>query len=258
MGRIFLRWAAIVILAAGLIMIFQDCNAGTQGMKILVLTERYGQHESFAAAALEWLDKLSREEKFTFIVMNDTKKFDKTFLSGFNLIIQLDFPPYGWGEIPENAFEDYIENGHGGWIGFHHATLLGEFDGFQMWKWFSGFMGEIRFDNYIAGKADGIVKVEDKNHPVMAGIPSSFSIAEEEWYTFNKSPRPDVHVLASVDESSYKPISEIKMGDHPAIWVNEKVKARNVYFLMGHAGSLFSNNAFTAMFRNAIRWAGGK
>jgi hypothetical protein len=58
-----------------------------------------------------------------------------------------------------------------------------------------------------------------------------FLIYDDEWYTFDKNPRPNVHVLALVDESSYRPDSDIKMGDHPVIWVNGKMKARKVYFL---------------------------
>jgi uncharacterized protein len=65
-------------------------------------------------------------------------------------------------------------------------------------------------------------------------------------------------VLASVDESTYQPDSKIKMGDHPVVWINEKMKARNVYFLIGHDGSLLTNEEFKTMVSNAIFWAAGK
>jgi len=60
-------------------------------------------------------------------------KIDDDFLSHYQLIIQLNYPPYGWTPKAVAAFEKYIERGRGGWIGFHHATLLGEFDGTKMW-----------------------------------------------------------------------------------------------------------------------------
>jgi type 1 glutamine amidotransferase len=157
------------------------------------------------------------------------------------------------------AFERYINEGKGGgWVGFHHATLLGEFDGYPLWPWFSNFMGGIRFDNYIAGLATGTVHVEDSNHPVMKSVPATFQVTKDEWYTWDKSPRPNVHVLANVDESSYYPASDIKMGDHPVIWTNEKVKARNVYIFMGHHPDLFKNEAYTTLVRNAIFWGAGR
>ncbi len=81
-------------------------------------------------------------------------------------------------------------------------------------------MGDVIYKNYIATFVTAKVNVEDTNHPVMKGVPSSFIIDKEEWYTYNRSPRPNVHVIASVDENSYSPDSDIKMGDHPVIWSN--------------------------------------
>lgn len=230
----------------------------TGKISILVLTERGGQHESFTAAALQWLETEKKNLNISFTEINNTKPVNDNYLKQFQLILQIDYPPYSWTKEAETAFIDYIDNGLGGWVGFHHATLLGEFDGYPMWNWFSEFMGGIRFQNYIAKLADGTVRVEDSKHPVMKGVSPSFTLLGDEWYTFDKSPRPNVHVLANVDEESYKPQTDIKMGDHPVIWVNEKKKARNVYFLMGHSNRLFESEDFKTMFANAIRWAGRK
>lgn len=232
------------------------CEAQVK-FKVLVLTERGGQHGAFTDEALKWLNTFSKENNFEFLEVNNTKLITKEFLSDYKTIIQLDYPPYTWTKEAETAFIDYIEKGKGGWVGFHHATLLGEFDGYPLWQWFSDFMGGIRFKNYIAPLASATVYVENIEHPVMKGVHNSFLISNDEWYTFDKNPRPNVHVLAHVDESSYQPVSDIKMGDHPAIWVNSKVKARNVYFLMGHSNSLFASEDFKKMFANAILWTSG-
>jgi type 1 glutamine amidotransferase len=89
----------------------------------------------------------------------------------------------------------------------------------------------------------------------MRGLSTSFEIENEEWYIYDKSPRPNVHVLASVDENTYTPATSIKMGDHPVVWTNEHVKARNVYIFMGHRPEHFQNPAFTTLFHNSILWA---
>jgi type 1 glutamine amidotransferase len=230
----------------------------TPVFKALVLTERGGQHEGFVVAALDWLKVYAADNNIGITVINHANDINEEFLADYKVIIQLNYPPYTWNEKAMAAFVKYIEEGRGGWVGFHHASLLGEFDGYPMWNWFSGFMGGIRFKGYIAETASGTVNVEDKKHPVMKGVSSSFVISDDEWYTFNKNPRPNVHVIATVDESTYKPTSDIKMGDHPVIWTNEKMKARNVYFLMGHDGSLLKSKDFTTMFSNAIKWASGK
>jgi chitinase len=230
-------------------------NHPWQGKKqLLVLTERGGQHGEFTDAGLKWIGKQSAKMNFEITEINNTAKINKDFLARFDAIIQLDYPPYGWTKDAEESFVEYIDRGLGGWIGFHHATLLGEFDGYPMWQWFSDFMGGIRFKNYIASLADGAVNVEIKTHPVMKNVAPSFVIADDEWYTFDRSPRANVDVLATVDESTYRPDSDIKMGDHPVIWTNTAKKARNVYFLIGHSRKLFDSEAFTTMFTNAIKW----
>ena len=223
--------------------------------KVLVLTERGGQHGGFTDAGLKWLAAEGAKGNFSITEINNARNITEAYLSQFSLVIQLDFPPYTWPKEAEDAFVKYIEEGRGGWIGFHHATLLGEFDGYPMWQWFSDFMGGVRFKNYIAPLADGTLVVEDKQHPVMKGVPASFVVPDDEWYTYDKSPRPNVYVLANVDESSYTPASDIKMGDHPVVWVNESKKARNVYFQIGHSNKLYETEGFTTMFRNAIEWA---
>jgi hypothetical protein len=139
--------------------------------KALVLTERGGVHEGFVAAALEWLNNYAKEQQFEITVINRADSINEAYLSKYKVFIQLNFPPYTWSKEAENVFIKYIEEGRGGWVGFHHATLLGEFDGYKMWDWFSQFMGGIRFKNYIAKRATATVHVEDKSHPVMQGLP---------------------------------------------------------------------------------------
>ncbi|WP_157766359.1 ThuA domain-containing protein [Pedobacter ginsengisoli] len=226
--------------------------------KVLALAENGGHHIAFTKAARPWLDEFAKKHHFVIDYIDNTNKIDSTFLKQYKLVIQLDYPPYAWKPNAVKAFEDYIDNGKGGWLGFHHATLLGEFDGYPMWNWFSNFMGGIRFTNYIADFASANVRVEDKSHPVMNGVSPSFKVDTEEWYTYNKSPRLNVHVLANVDESSYRPDSKFKMGDHPVVWINTKVKAKNVYIFMGHSPDLLMNSDWKRMVSNAILWTAGK
>ena len=125
-----------------------------------------------------------------------------------------------------------------------------------MWQWFSDFMGGITYRNYIAPLADGDIRVEAPDHPVMAGVDPVFTVLDDEWYVYDRSPRDAdyIKVLANVDEGSYRPDSDIKMGDHPAVWTNTAVKARNVYFLFGHSPKLLDNPNFKTLVTNAVDW----
>lgn len=226
--------------------------------RVVVLAELGEQHRPYVDAAKIWLHQEAMKQNFAIDYLENPDSVTDIFLSKYQLFIQLNFPPYAWPDVAKAAFERYITEGKGGWIGFHHATLLGDFNGYTMWPWFSEFMGGIRFTNYIANFAAADVVSEDKRHPCMKNIPSKFLVERDEWYTYDVSPRANVHVLASVEESSYSPDSNIKMGDHPVVWTNEHYKARNIYIFMGHDPGLFKNASYTQLIRNAITWAGAK
>jgi hypothetical protein len=225
---------------------------------VLVLTESGGIHAPFVAAAKDWLGKQAAEQRFTLDYINNSEKINDASLSKHQLFLQLNYPPYGWKPAAMAAFRKYMTEGRGGWVGLHHASLLGNFDRYHVWPWYRDFMGGILWKDYIRDFASGKVVVDDRTHPVMKGIPASFVIKKEEWYTYDKSPRPKVHVIASVDESSYVPNGRIKMGDHPVIWTNDHIKARNVYIVMGHSPVLFDDDAYKAILKNAILWAAGQ
>ncbi|HVU56097.1 MAG TPA: ThuA domain-containing protein [Puia sp.] len=234
---------------------FKRAGQSKVRFRVLALYENGGYHLAYSKRAKVWLDQLAADSSFKIDYITRPDTITEGVLSAYQLIIQLDYAPYAWKLEAMAAFTKYIEEGRGGWIGMHHATLLGEFDGYPMWPWFSQFMGGIRWKDYIARFASGVVHVESKDHPVMEDVPDSFLIEKEEWYTWDKSPRPNVQVLAHVDESSYRPDTTVKMGDHPVIWSNPKMGARNVYIFMGHDPTLFDNDAYKKILTNAIFWA---
>ncbi|MGN6440109.1 MAG: ThuA domain-containing protein [Agriterribacter sp.] len=233
-------------------------KAAKPAFRALVLYENGGHHLAFTNAAIPWLNQLAAERNFTIDYLQKVDSIDDQFLEKYQVFIQLDYVPYGWPEKAQKAFIKYMEQGKSGWVGLHHASLLGDFDGHKMWHWYHQFMGGIRFKNYIPTFAAAEVSVEDSTHPVVKGLPQKFTITAEEWYTYDKSPRPAVKVIAHVDESTYAPASDIKMGDHPVIWSNPNLRAKNVYIFMGHSPQLLQNPAFTTLLSNAVLWAAGK
>lgn len=207
--------------------------------RVVALAEHGGIHQPFVDAAKIWLQKLAADSNFSIDYIENTKKIDDAFLSHYQLFIHLDYPPYAWTPTAMTAFVKYIEEGRGGWIGFHHATLLGEFDGYKMWPWFSQFMGDIRFTSYIPKFATATVIVENKSHPTMKNLGDSFRVKDEEWYTYNKSPRPNVHVLARVDEGTYSPDTSTKRGTIPWSGQTNTTRLEISIFSWGVAPSIF-------------------
>jgi type 1 glutamine amidotransferase len=242
------------------------CTVGVTGaqsprFKAVVVAEWGSLHDGYVRAGQAWLAQLAADSNFEITNVADPNMFTEAYLAEYQLVIQLNYPPFSWNATAQAAFEKYVDEGRGGWIGFHHASLYGDWvtpSDEQPWSWAYGFLGNIQYRNYISETASGTVQVEDANHPCMKGLPSSFVVTKDEWYTWDQNPRPNVRVLATVDEDSYVPSSNVRMGDHPTVWTNEHYPARNLYVLMGHSGECFENQAYTTMFRNAIFWASGQ
>lgn len=219
-------------------------------------------HRPYVEAAKIWLGKLAADSGFTVSYLESPNTITDDMLSKVDIIWQMNYTPFRWSASAKAAFEKYMEEGRGGWLGDHHATLYGSAVTNEKWPYFFDLIGGINYKNYISKFASGNVRVEDSAHPVLKGVPATFKVTTEEWYIWDKSPRPKVHVLANVDENSYKfadpAESGIKMGDHPVVWTNESFKARNLYVFMGHHPNLFDNAAYTTLLRNAIMWVADK
>ena len=134
---------------------------------------RTGQtlHQPFADAAIAVAARDGGKEGFAVDYIRTTDPIDEAYLAAHDLFIQVNYPPYRWTPVAEAAFRKAMEQGTIGWVGFHHASLLGKFDGFEMSPFFHQFMGRIVFKSYIPDFATGMVHVEDAAHPVFTGLP---------------------------------------------------------------------------------------
>jgi hypothetical protein len=107
------------------------------------------------------------------------------------------------------------------------------------------------------------VVLEDRTHPASFLLPPRWEHIDE-WYNFAASPRndPDVHVLASVDETTYN-AGPLGMGhdvrDHPVIWYKQFDGGRYFYSALGHTYEDYkSDRYFRALLIGAIEWAGAR
>ena len=248
-----------------------SAQAPAPRFKVLVIAERVDPrdpgeneiHRPYVEAAERWLARLAADSNFTVSYLESPNTITDAMLNTVDVVWQMNYTPFRWNTTAKAALEKYLDGGKGGWLGDHHASLYGSAVTSETWPWFfDNLLGGINYKNYVSKFASGIVRVEDAAHPVLKNIPASFPISTEEWYIWDRSPRARVHVLASVDESTYEFVdasqSGIRMGDHPVIWTNDKLKGRNLYIFMGHHPNLFANAAYTTLLTNSIMWLAKK
>ena len=129
----------------------------------------------------------------------------------------------------------------GGYAGIHPASDT-EYD----WPWYGGLVGAYFRDHPgVAGVNQqfqvATMNVEDRRSAATRHLGPTWT-REEEWYNFRTNPRDTVHVLLSVDESTYDPRGysvpggSPPMGDHPISWCQPYDGGRSFYTALGHKG----------------------
>lgn len=220
--------------------------------KVLVVASADPDHDPMIKQSIAFLEKIGSENNFAVDFSRDASLINDENLTSYQVLVQLHLAPFDMTQKEQRALQHFISRGKG-WVGIHAAGLTGrQFIAPETpyWQWFEKMMGDIVYSPHPA-KQTGSIVVEDRLHPVMKNLPSSFSFYDE-WYEFDRSPRPNVHVLATADESSYKPVKP--MGDHPIIWTNPEYD-RMIYIGIGHDVTACSDPNFTVLVRDAIIWA---
>lgn len=152
------------------------------------------------------------------------------------------------------AFRDWIERG-GGVVLLHGAGGDHRYD----WSWYRDTLLGEQFIGHTSRPdqfQEGDIHVT--RHAVTAGLPGRWHRTEE-WYAFDRVPAGSgTRVLATLDEASYRPTPEQRMGAvHPLIWTRCIGRGRAVFSALGHKAETYSEPLHRRLIGNAIRWAAG-
>lgn len=225
--------------------------------KVLVVASLAKDHWKSISVGKEFFENLGKENNFSVDFTDDTSAINDANLAKYQVFVMFHLAPFDMSAGQQAALQKFVEQGKG-WVGVHAAGLTGKQfiapnSTKQYWQWFEGLMGGVIYSPHPAFQ-DGLVVVEDHNHPVTKGLPDKFWLADE-WYEWDKSPRGNVRVLATADESTYK--QNKPMGDHPILWTNENFH-RMIYICIGHSPTALVNPGYVLLMKNAILWAATK
>ena len=148
------------------------------------------------------------------------------------------------------ALQGYVHAG-GGVVGIHAAT-----DTMHTSEWFTEMMGGgARFRNHPQ-QQNAVMVNEDPNHPTTEMLPLRWE-RWDEWYNYTQQPE-DVHVLLSLDESTYNPGSGAMGEEHPIAWCQNFEGGRVWYEGAGHTDESWEDPLFTEHILAGIEWAAGR
>lgn len=146
------------------------------------------------------------------------------------------------------ALQGYVHDG-GGVVGIHAAT-----DTMHTSGWFTQLIGGgARFANHPQQQT-ATMRVENPSHPSMQGVPLEWE-RWDEWYNYTLNPRGDVHVLQTIDESTYQGGT---MGeDHPIAWCQNFEGGRSWHQGAGHVDEAWSDPVFLTSVLRGVQWTAG-
>ena len=213
---------------------------------MLVFSKTTGFRHDSIPDGIAAVRALGAEHGFKADDTEDAARFTDATLAQYKVVMFLSTT----GDIldPEQkaALERYIRAG-GGFAGIHSAS-----DTEYHWPWYGRLVGAWFASHPQIQHAT--IRIEDADHPSTKGMPASWERTDE-WYNFRIDPRGAVHVLASLDESTY---AGGAMGsDHPIAWCQNVDGGRSWYTAMGHTRESYAEPLFRLHLWGGIESAAG-
>jgi putative heme-binding domain-containing protein len=101
------------------------------------------------------------------------------------------------------------------------------------------------------------VKAVKADHPIMAGVPASFTV-EDELYYVNAEPEKIPAGTAKITVLAETSPSDKYKAGHPSVWITEHAKAKVVGIALGHDARVHDLRPYQQILTNAVKWASGK
>ncbi|HEX3293358.1 MAG TPA: ThuA domain-containing protein [Solirubrobacterales bacterium] len=239
--------ATLGLAAAGLIACSSDPEAKPKPRaQVLVFSKTAGFRHDSIPAGIATIRSLDLANGFSVSATEDDGAFTRRRLGRFDAVVFLSTSGDVLSPRQQRAFRSYMRHG-GGWVGIHSAADT-EYD----WPFYGRLLGAY-FKQHPAIQP-AVVDVTDRSNPSTRHLLARWPRTDE-WYDFRANPRGAVHLLATLDESTY---SGGTMGaDHPIAWCHPFKGGRAWYTAGGHTTESYSEPDFRRHLLGGILWAAG-
>jgi type 1 glutamine amidotransferase len=226
-----------------IVLLFSLSVQGKPQKRVLVFYKTAGFYHTSIPTALKALQALGKENNIGVDTTTNANWFRKSKLKKYHAVVFLSTTGDVLNEKQQLAFQNYIRSDNG-FVGIHSATST-ERD----WFWYCKLVGA--YLDYHPEIQKATINVIDKTHPATSFLPARWDRIDE-WYNF-KSISPNIKVLATLDESSYK--GGINGSNHPIAWYQEFEGGRAFYTAGGHTDDSFSEPLFLKHLLGGIVYA---
>jgi type 1 glutamine amidotransferase len=210
--------------------------------RVLVYTRTTDYRHDSIPEGVRALTELGAENGFGVDATERPEDFEGSRLRAYDAVVFLSTS----GEVLTDAGRAALMAHHADGAGFMgvHAAACAEYD----WPYYGELLGA-RFTGHPPLQA-GTLLVQDAGHPATAHLGTEWRVTDE-WYDFDRTPRPGVRILARADEASY---AGGAMGtDHPLVWCHEYGGGPVFYTALGHAPEAYRDPVFRAHLLGGLR-----
>jgi len=228
-----------------------------ENIQLLVFSKTNGfRHESIPSG-IKAFQKIALEQDWSIQYSEDSTQFTTENLKSFDVIVFLSTTGDIFNEEQKAALKDFVESGKS-LLTIHSGTNTEE-----SWPWYVNAVGGIFLGHPPTQKATVII--EDREHPSTQHFTDKTWEAVDEWYSFDRNPRENVHVLISIDETSYDVDdnrwfngAKQRMGDHPLVWYKKVGEGFVFQTAFGHTHEMYSEPIFLTHLIETIKWLKNK
>ncbi len=215
--------------------------------RVLVFSKTAGYHHKSIPVGQAAIIKLGQENGFEVDTTSNAAYFTEDSLRQYSTVVFLNTTGNVLDYRQEASFERYVQAG-GGFVGVH-AAADSEYD----WGWYGRLLGAYFLSHPEQQQARYLIK--DRNFAATKSFPDSVYMHFDELYNYKKL-NPDVHVLITVDEQSYK--GGANGNYHPMSWYHDFEGGRAFYTAMGHVDEAYSDEIFLKHLLGGIQYAIGE
>lgn len=235
------------VLSAISILFLVSCSNQREGKpRVLVFSKTAGFYHTSIPKGMAAIQKLGEENGFAVDTTKNADLFQEDSLEKYAAVIFLNTTGDVLDYRQEAAFERYIQSG-GGFVGVHSATDT-EYD----WHWYGKMVGGYFKSHPRPQEARFIIK--DTNFDATSFFTDTVWQRTDELYNF-KMLNPDVHVLLTIDESSYE--GGTNGTYHPMSWYHEYDGGRAFFTALGHTDESYEEENYLKHLLGGIQYAMG-
>jgi type 1 glutamine amidotransferase len=263
----------LIVMSALLALATSRIGAQKAPIRVLVVTATQGfRHTDAIVESTKRLREVQAANEFAFDFTEDPTalnaanlaKYDVLFLDSSTLAIALDnpndsaaraaakWPARGMVVNPitaeqQTAIASFVRGGKG--LVAVHAGV----DAFYGWQEFREIVGGGLFKNHPYVR-EARVTIEDPKNPAVAHLAPSV-LLKEEFYFLDVNPRPNSHVVASLDLAS---LGDTTKTDHPLVYIKRYGQGRVYVNVLGHFAETWRRDDYLTSVLQGIRIAAGR